>query len=226
MRRIGISLVAAFAVCALLASALFVTGCSKPRSALAFSGADSARILSETLSYRSAADAFFRSDPASPFQNDPSAHFDGIKWFPPDVGWYFRVPLHRYPSSVPVTVFGTKGEARKQIRYGYFVFDAGGEEIRLNVYKADPSDPENRDRYGNELSVWFTDATTGKETYEVGRYLDIGEEQTDPGALYALNFNNAYNPYCSYSAHYSCAIPTKEDRLNVAVRAGERKYHP
>ncbi|HEX9251924.1 MAG TPA: DUF1684 domain-containing protein, partial [Ignavibacteriaceae bacterium] len=45
-------------------------------------------------------------------------------------------------------------------------------------------------------SIWFTDKTTGKETYHVGRYLDF-ELNDDPEFVYELDFNRAYNPYCA-----------------------------
>ena len=199
-------------------------GCAGKQTPGPFSGADSARILAAIALHRAEADSFFRHDPASPFLNDSSAHFDGIRWFPPEVGFTFTSALHRYPYPTTVTVFGTKGEERKQLRYGYFLFAVDGEEVRLNVYKYTMADPKRYEQNRHYLSVWFTDETTGKETYEVGRYLDVGEEQPAADALYTLNFNNAYNPYCAYSARYSCAIPTKEDHLDVSIRAGEMKY--
>jgi uncharacterized protein (DUF1684 family) len=212
-------------LCAAALLAAAAPGCSPKRAAPALSGADSARIVAEIEAHRADADSFFRTDPSSPFLNDSLARYDGIKWFPPDVAYRVSSTLHRYPSPATVTVLGTRGEERKQLRYGYFLFTIGGEELRLNAYKFTADDPKRYEQYRAYLSVWFTDETTGKETYEVGRYLDVGEEQPDPDAVYTLDFNNAYNPYCSYSARYSCAIPTKEDRLGVAIRAGELKYH-
>ena len=73
-------------------------------------------------------------------------------------------------------------------------------------------------------SLWFTDLTTGKETYEVGRYLDFLKDE-DPDYVYTLDFNLTYNPYCAYSPAYSCPIPRKEDHLDLAVTAGEKKWH-
>lgn len=209
-----------------LALVLLACGCGRNGGSAPLSPADSAKILHETALHRTEADAFFRSDPGSPFLNDSSARYAGIRWFPPSVAYYFRSKLHRYQYPATVTVFGTKGEERKQLRYGYFLFTLDGRDVRLNVYKYAASDPKRFNELRNYLSVWFTDETTGNETYNVGRYLDVGEEQPDEDALYTLNFNNAYNPYCAYSARYSCAIPTKEDRLGVAIRAGEMKYHP
>ena len=73
--------------------------------------------------------------------------------------------------------------------------------------------------------MWFTDLTNGNETYHVGRYIELGKEQSDPDAEYVVDLNKAFNPYCAYSALYSCAIPTDEDRIPLALRVGEMKYH-
>jgi uncharacterized protein (DUF1684 family) len=175
------------------------------------------------MAHRAEMDDFFRSSPYSPFVNDTSAHFTGIKWYPPNIEFYFHSTLSLYPHPETVIVLGTKGEERRQIKYGYFSFSSGYKTFRLNAYK---------DAYGETparrklLAVWFTDSTTNVETYGVGRYLDVGEEQDDPEYSYTLDFNNAYSPYCAYSSRYSCAIPRREDRLEIALRAGELKYHP
>jgi uncharacterized protein len=129
-----------------------------------------------------------------------------------------------------VTIMGTKGEERQQLRYGYFEFllpdDLGNAvRVRLNVYKFTPSDGQRYLLYKDNLSVWFTDRTTGKDTYQVGRYIEIGNEQPDPSYTYSIDFNKAFNPYCAYSTLYSCAIPDKEDFIDLALGVGERIYH-
>jgi uncharacterized protein (DUF1684 family) len=71
----------------------------------------------------------------------------------------------------------------------------------------------------NEVSIFFRDATTGHESYSVGRYVDavpLGDDR------YALDFNRAYNPACAFSPLYNCPIPPRENRLPVPIRAGER----
>jgi len=198
---------------------LMLWGCTRHES-LAFHPTmeDSIRIVQETLDHRSDVDHFFRSDPESPFVKDTTIHFTGIRWFPPDIRFCFRSLLYRYDHPSRVTIYGTKGESRPSLRYGYFVISFDGKEYRLDVYKPDsaPDDPE--------LSIWFTDQTTGHETYHVGRYVDVGRELPDESHVYFINLNDAYNPYCAYSALYSCAIPAKEDYLDFAVRAGEMNY--
>jgi len=186
--------------------------------------ADSLRIVQEVLAHRAAVDSFFRFDPDSPFQRDTSITYRGIRWFPPDPDFCFRSKLYRYDTPETVVVMGTHGEERRHLKYGYFPLRINGSDVRLNVYKFLPQESKRFALYGNHLNVWFTDRTTGRETYEVGRYLDVGTEMPDPEYIYTINFNNAYNPYCAYSDLYSCAIPRREDHLDVEIRAGEMKY--
>ena len=209
----------------ILAPAVFLLGCqTTPQPGRRWSGNDSLRIIQEVISHRAEVDSFFRNDVESPFRKDTSTHFDSIKWFPPNINYYFESRLFRYERPETVSVFGTKGEERRELRYGYFIFFFNGGKYKLNVYKFTPYDKAYY-TYKDLLSVWFTDETTGKETYGVGRYLEIGDEQPGADHVYVVNFNNAYNPYCAYSAVYSCAIPPKEDHLNIPIRAGEMKYH-
>jgi hypothetical protein len=71
----------------------------------------------------------------------------------------------------------------------------------------------------NRLFVPFTDTTSGTDTYGGGRYLEL--EKT-PTGLYDLDFNRAYHPFCVYNPTFDCPIPPKENRLPIAIRAGER----
>jgi len=71
----------------------------------------------------------------------------------------------------------------------------------------------------NMLFVPFADGTTGKETYNAGRFLDLHRTGT---GLYELDFNLAYNPYCYYNLSYECPFPPSDSRLSVPVYAGEK----
>ena len=204
--------------------------CSKKLEIPALSPADSLYIIRDNLEHRAEVDSFFHTDPGSPFRRDTTVVYRGIQWYPVDPHFCVFSQLHRYDDPETVVVKGTKGEDRRELRYGYFAFvlpDTGGtpRPIKLNVYKFTPYDGQRYLLYRDNLSVWFTDRTTGKETYGVGRYIDVGTEVPDAGHVYRIDFNKAYNPYCAYSAMYSCAIPRKEDHLDVAVRAGELTYH-
>jgi uncharacterized protein (DUF1684 family) len=80
------------------------------------------------------------------------------------------------------------------------------------------------EKYRNLLFLPFTDRTTGKESYDGGRYIDLDMSSIQNNEV-VIDFNKAYNPYCAYvSGRYSCPIPPAENRLAVAVKAGEMRY--
>src|SRR4029078_1315694 len=74
----------------------------------------------------------------------------------------------------------------------------------------------------NDLGIFFRDATSGKESYELGRYVDVKKL---PNGRVLLDFNFTYTPACAYSDHYNCPIPPKANVLPVAIRAGEMDSH-
>jgi uncharacterized protein (DUF1684 family) len=82
------------------------------------------------------------------------------------------------------------------------------------------------DAYGGGLFIPFRDATSGDESYGAGRYVldtikgaDLGS--TEDGLL-VLDLNLAYQPSCSYDPRWTCPLAPPANRLDIAVRAGER----
>ena len=167
---------------------------------------------------RAEKDATMRDDPASPFnyEKHPVA-FSPLKYFEPKADWVFESRLEVYAEPEAVTIYDTKGRERKGHLFGHLSFVKDGLMHKVHVYRM-----ESRDGY--HYSIWFTDQTTGKSTYEVGRYLDF-ELSEDADHVYTLDFNMAYNPWCAYSPAYGCAIPRKMDFLDLAIEAGEKKWH-
>ena len=152
-------------------------------------------------------------DPESPVRKA----FTGLKWFPPNVAWQVKARFVANPAPTPVTITTSRGLQREYFRVGAFEFTVDGKPLRLTAL-ATMAAPKQ----GDELFVAFRDATTGQETYEVGRYLFIPFGGND--AAYVLDFNLASNPLCNYSPHYNCPIPLRENTLPVAIRAGEMTY--
>jgi len=159
-----------------------------------------------------------KNDPSSPFNQDKNAHFKPLKYFDVNPDFVFKSKLYKYDKQDSVIIFGTKGEKRKILRFGYVLINFKNKQYKLNVYRG--SSPNGAVYY----TIWFTDKTTGDETYGVGRYLDF-DLNPDTSYVYTIDFNLAYNPYCAYSAKYSCAIPSKEDHVDLAIKAGEKNFH-
>ncbi|MBK8611087.1 MAG: DUF1684 domain-containing protein [Chitinophagaceae bacterium] len=105
--------------------------------------------------------------------------------------------------------------------YGQLHFIISGQACILYVYQS--KDLMENEKYRDYLFVPFTDATTGDETYGSGRYLEFYIKDIVNNTL-QLDFNKAYNPYCAYATGYKCPVPPKENRLTVAVRAGEKNF--
>lgn len=170
------------------------------------------------LKSRAEKDAFMRDHPQSPFKQPPAVAFAPLKYFAPDAAWVFHSRLRPYPNPEAVTILDTKGRKRDALIYGYLTLEKDGRSHPIRVYKLKL--PNGADHY----AVWFTDHTTGDTTYDVGRYLDFTKDD-DPDHVYTLDFNLAYNPYCAYTSAFGCAIPRKEDRLDLAITAGEKSWH-
>jgi hypothetical protein len=174
--------------------------------------------IKEVQQYRQKKNDYMKNTPTSPFNHDSTVQFSPLKYYPVNPAFVFKSKLQEYPLKDTITIYGTKGEERKAVRYGFVTFNYKNQSYKVNVYKGTTSGGEEY------YSIWFTDNTTGNETYGVGRYIDF-DINTDSNYVYTIDFNLAYNPYCAYSAKYSCAIPTKEDHLDLAVTAGEKKFH-
>ncbi|MBI5838149.1 MAG: DUF1684 domain-containing protein [Candidatus Eisenbacteria bacterium] len=152
-------------------------------------------------------------DPKSPRYRD----YKGLKFFPVDFAYRFQLPLTASPRPETTIILSTRGNQRHAVRLGWFDFTVGRSPCRLEAVRLlEPGVGEN------DLGVFFTDATSGKQSYPLGRYVDVTRMQS---GLYVLDFNTAYNPACAVSDHYNCPYPPKGNRLKVAIRAGEMNAH-
>lgn len=184
-------------------------------------------LRAQELAWRDSAAAFwsrteaeFRDPAASPLKPEDRAHFAGLDRFPYDPAFHVTA---RFTPAVdpPVLTLRTTTARKPAFRpYGTLTFTLAGREHRLTVYQdAGPPTPGMDTPY---LFLPFTDLTNGDETYGGGRYLDL---KGPLGPTVELDLNLAYNPYCAYNDRYSCPIPPKENFLDLAVRAGVRKFH-
>jgi uncharacterized protein (DUF1684 family) len=163
------------------------------------------------LKERAEKDAEFRNE-GSPIPAEIRGEFPGLSYYAPAPGLIFSVPLVKLPQPTTIEIAATKGDIRKMLRYGTFTFQVDGQSCTLTAFKSD-ADP-------GMLFLPFKDATNGKETYAVGRYLDLDEHSGDDP--YRIDFNKAYNPYCAYNANYTCPLVPRENILPVAIHAGEK----
>jgi len=111
----------------------------------------------------------------------------------------------------------TRGNARRAVLAGWFDLLVKDKRVRLEAHRLLEPGVDER-----SVSVFFRDATTGRESYGVGRYVDPDRL---PDGTWLVDFNAAYNPACATSPYYNCPIPSKANTLKLAIRAGEKDSH-
>lgn len=171
--------------------------------------------MSELEDFRADKDAFFRDHPRSPLTDEQRASFDGLAYFPEDPALVVRAPLETggVDTEEPIDMQTTTGGVQTYRRAGVVRFEVDDEPARVTLYASADM---------HELFLPFRDATSGRETYGAGRYLEV--EPPGPEGTVEVDFNLAYNPYCAYNPEWACPIPPGENWLAVPIRAGERSF--
>jgi uncharacterized protein len=174
---------------------------------------DDAAYTAELTEARTAKDENFRGAADSPVPKEKRDALLPLKYFPVDPNYAVPAVL-KLSEDRPIFEMPTStGTLRRMQLIGELQFTLQGKPRSLGAFVEEGTQQITR------LFVPFADATTGKDTYPAGRYLDI--EPTGTG-YYTIDFNRAYNPYCAYNATYECPFPPPSNRLDVAVTAGEK----
>lgn len=177
--------------------------------------ATEAAFVRRVIASRRAKDDLFAHSHHSPLPQHHRREFVGLAYFRPDPSYRIdglRLEPVTDDETLPFSIDTSDNQPRTAHRLGRLRFRLHGLDLSLTAYRVG-------DRESDALFVPFTDETSGRETYAVGRYLDI-EPEAD--GSFVLDFNDAYHPYCAYSDSYSCPVPPAENRLALPVEAGER----
>ena len=145
--------------------------------------------------------------------NPHRSGFRGLEYFPVSTDWVVNARFERYQPVHHIRIINILGMELEMESPGAVVFNKDGREWRLDAVLEEPGD--------DELFIMFADATSGHETYGAGRFLYI---PIPTGATVAVDFNKAYNPPCALNEFATCPLPPSQNRLKLAVRAGEKKY--
>jgi uncharacterized protein (DUF1684 family) len=138
-------------------------------------------------------------------------NFHGMMFYPLDMN--YRVTAKWVPSDGKKTVDvpNVLGDVTATPVAGAAVFKINGQEVSLTDLGGDPA---------KGLFFVFNDLTAKSvDTYPGGRFLEA-----DPvvNGTVVLDFNRAYNPPCAVTPYATCPLAPKENRLAVAIPAGEK----
>lgn len=136
--------------------------------------------------------------------------FQGLSWYPVDRSWRIEAKYTAWSTPHSLVFHNTIGQEEKEASPGYVTFQKDGREFRLEPMLDD-----------GELFFVLRDQTSGHATYGASRFL-----YADPpkNGVVVLDFNKAENPPCAFTAYATCPLPPPQNRLALAITAGEKKY--
>ena len=166
--------------------------------------------------WREARAELYRTHPQSPVLPPARAGFSGLDYYAYDSSARVLAELEDL-EALPQPIETSGPQPMLFRRFARASFELRGEPLALEVYWLEG--------YAGGVFLPFRDATSGRETYGGGRYVldtvkgaDLGSED---GRL-VLDFNFAYHPSCFYDPGWVCPLAPPNNRLPVAVGAGER----
>jgi uncharacterized protein (DUF1684 family) len=145
--------------------------------------------------------------------SDAVRQFHVPQFFPLDLS--YRVTATWLPSDGKRTVDvpNVLGDVTPTRVAGTAIFKINGQEVRLTDLGGDAA---------KQLFFVFSDTTSKTNTYPGGRFLKAGPVAN---GTVVLDFNRAYNPPCAITPYATCPLAPKENRLPVAITAGEQYDH-
>ena len=143
------------------------------------------------------------------------ARFTGMPHFTVDPSWRVTARLEAAPPGATIEIVDVTGTVSRDETPGSVAFERDGRTWRIAAL------PDDED--AGSLWLIFGDATNGTQTYGGGRFLYT--EPVDEDGTVVVDFNLAYNPPCVFTEFATCPLPTAQNKLAMAVPAGERAYH-
>jgi uncharacterized protein (DUF1684 family) len=146
-------------------------------------------------------------------QNPALRNFTSLHFYPIDTA--YRVIATWVPSDGKRTVEvpNVLGDVTHETVPGEARFTLNGQKLTLTALSGDAA---------KGLFFVFRDTTSKTDTYPAGRFLEADAVQD---GKVVLDFNKAYNPPCAVTPYATCPIAPTENRLAVAIPAGEKFDH-
>jgi uncharacterized protein (DUF1684 family) len=138
-------------------------------------------------------------------------NFKGLHWFPVDESYKITAKLEAFPEPKEVSVPNVLGGNFKMKSPGILNFTLKGKEYLLQPV----------DEGDGTLFIIFSDGSSRNETYKSGRFLYADKPVNGETVL---DFNKAENPPCAFTAFATCPLPPPQNKLDVEITAGEKRY--
>jgi uncharacterized protein (DUF1684 family) len=135
-------------------------------------------------------------------------NFKGIDYFSIDSSWRIKAKfVPTYGKKLNITditgrnyLEDSPGELHFTIKGKKYTLEAGGTI--------------------DEFFIVFGDLSNKKTTYGGGRFLYASAPDKEGNVI--LDFNKSLNPPCEFTPFATCPLPTKKNRMNLEITAGEK----
>ncbi len=139
-------------------------------------------------------------------------NFKGLHWFPIDESYKVRARLELWPEPKELSVPNVLGGNFKMKSPGLLKFTLNGQECALQPVLEDDDET---------LFIIFGDGSNRSDTYKSGRFL-YAEKPANGEVI--LDFNKAENPPCAFTPYATCPLPPAGNKLEIEIKAGEKRY--
>lgn len=138
--------------------------------------------------------------------------FEGVLTFDYDAKFSVIASFEPFPFAKEVVVGSVvEGMTTLYVSPGVLLFQIEGVEYKLTAFEKAGS---------KNLVIYFKDETSNLLTYGTGRSVTANYQED---GSYILDFNYSGNFPCSYTDFATCPVAPHENRLSVAIEAGEKK---
>jgi hypothetical protein len=138
--------------------------------------------------------------------------FDGFPSYPLQQEWYHRAKFVPHAEETYIEIVNVLGEVVDKYSPGRIEFIVDDQQYSMDAFES-----------SSGLFLMFSDNTSETETYQAGRYMIIDRPANDEEGYVTLDFNKAYNPPCAFNPFTTCQLPPSQNRLDVAITAGEKR---
>ncbi|MXV63001.1 DUF1684 domain-containing protein [Natronorubrum sp. JWXQ-INN-674] len=184
---------------------------------------DPDRWREELETKRAEKDEFFGDHPQSPVPPEDRDGFDGLDYFEPNPTYRVTATATVHDDPEVLLMDTTAGREMRYLRVATlsFALDRDDDELEDGTFELAAYQLESPNE--EPLFVPFRDKTTGQQTYDGGRYMELAADRDlEDGDELVVDFNLAYTPFCAYSETFDCPLPPEENWLEVTIPAGER----
>ncbi|NBC25949.1 MAG: DUF1684 domain-containing protein [Bacteroidetes bacterium] len=143
--------------------------------------------------------------------NEKADRFDGFPRFPVDPEWHLNARFEPHPDSATIPIANVLGQTDQVVSPGTLRFEVNGADYTLDVLESST----------DQFFVIVGDETNQTDSYPAGRYMYVDPPKEDGRTI--IDFNKLYNPPCAYTVYSTCQLPPRQNRLDLAISAGEKR---